>query len=135
GCRDGDPAGAVIACTPCKPQRAERQTAAAARQQGRAGRPHPDSHIIGLGGGKTTPPGTRNGSVMSGPPSEHSNSLLLIAATTILILTAQRYFQASTPRKSHSALADSEVAGRSTLVPAIPQSAQRHHPARPFQIP
>ncbi len=72
---------------------------------------------------------------MSGRPSEHSNGLLLIAATAILILTAQRYFQAGTPRKSHSALADSEVAGRSTLVPAISQSAQRHHPARPFQIP
>jgi membrane protein len=73
---------------------------------------------------------------MSGRPSEHSNGLLLIAATTILILTAQRYFfQASTPRKSHSALADPEVAGRTTLVPAISQSAQRHHPTSPFQIP
>jgi membrane protein len=72
---------------------------------------------------------------MSGRPSEHSNSLLLIAATTILILSAQRYFQTSTARKSHSALADSEVAGPSTLVPAISQSAQRHHPVRPFQIP
>ena len=72
---------------------------------------------------------------MSGRPSEHSNSLLLIPATTILILSAQRYFQTSTPRKSHSALADPEVAGRSTLVPAISQSAQRHHPTSPFQIP
>jgi membrane protein len=71
---------------------------------------------------------------MSGRP-EHSNSLLLIAATTILILTAQRYFQGNTPRKSPSALAVPEVAGRSTLGPAISQSAQRHHPTNPFQIP
>jgi membrane protein len=71
---------------------------------------------------------------MSGRPSEHSSSLLLIAATTILILTAQRYFQVSTPRKSRSALAVPEVAGRSSLGPAISQSAQRPHPTNPFQI-
>jgi membrane protein len=72
---------------------------------------------------------------MSGRPTEHSDSLLLIAATTILILTAQRYFQINKPRKSPSALADPEVTGRSTLGSAISQSAQRHHPTNPFQIP
>src|SRR5437667_3112803 len=71
---------------------------------------------------------------MSGRPSEHSNDLLLIAATTILILSAQRYFQASTPRKSHSALADPEVAGRSTLMPATSQPGHRQHPTSPLQI-
>jgi membrane protein len=72
---------------------------------------------------------------MPGRPSEHSNSLLLIAATTILILTAQRYFQASTPRKSRAALADPEVAGRNTLVPAISQPGDSQHPTSPIQIP
>jgi hypothetical protein len=32
---------------------------------------------------------------MSGRQSDHPDSMRLIAATTILILTAQRYFQAS----------------------------------------
>src|SRR6266567_4670774 len=126
--RRGDLDSAFIAGNARQPQTAERETGADAGHQGRAGRPDPDRRIIGLGGAKTTAPDTTNGSVMSGRPSEHSNGLLLIAATTILILSAQRYFQTSTPRKSHSALADSEVAGPTTLVPAISQSAQRHHP-------
>jgi membrane protein len=69
---------------------------------------------------------------MSGRPSEPSNSLLWIAATAILILTAQRYFQPSTPRKSHAALAD--PGGRSPLMPARLQSAQSHHRTSPLQI-
>jgi membrane protein len=72
---------------------------------------------------------------MSGRPSEHSKSLLLIAATTILILTAQRYFQASTPRKSHSGLAKPEAAGRGTLVPPTSESRDSRRPTNPFQIP
>jgi membrane protein len=67
---------------------------------------------------------------MSDRPSEPSNSLVWIAATAIL--TAQRYFQPSTPRKSHSALADPR--GRSPLMPARSQSAQSHHRTSPLQI-
>jgi membrane protein len=46
---------------------------------------------------------------MPGPRSEQTGNLLLIAATTILILTAQRYFQASKHRKPQPQLADQAV--------------------------
>src|SRR5258708_37717965 len=89
-----------------------------------------------MGGGKTTAPGTAKGRVMFGRRSEHSDSLLLVAATTLLILTARRYFQASAPRKSHSGLANSEVAGPGAFPRAISRSENsRQHPSSPFQIP
>ncbi len=73
---------------------------------------------------------------MFGRRSEHSDSLLLVAATTLLILTAQRYFQASTPRKSHSGLANSEVAGASAFPREISRSENSgQYPSSPFQIP
>ncbi len=72
---------------------------------------------------------------MPGQRSAPGDSLLLIAATTILILTAQRYFQTSRLGKSQSGLAIHEVGGRSAVVPTISQSAQRHSPTSPFQIP
>jgi membrane protein len=72
---------------------------------------------------------------MSGRSSEHSNSLLLIAATTILILTAQRYFQASTPRRSGPRLANSASMRSGDLVPEASQPGHGRLASSPFQIP
>jgi membrane protein len=72
---------------------------------------------------------------MFGRRSEHADSLPLIAATTMLILTAQRYFQASTARKSHAGPANSEPADRGTLIGGTSPPGQKHHPNNPFQIP
>jgi membrane protein len=72
---------------------------------------------------------------MSGRRSLHSDNLLLIAATTILILTAQRYFQAGTLRKSRSRPTNSQVARRGTFVRAISQPGHGRHRINPSQIP
>jgi len=72
---------------------------------------------------------------MSGRRSEHGDSLLLIAATTILILTAQRYFQASGLGKPHARLTNPEAARHGTFVRAISQPGHRQRPNSPFQTP
>jgi len=72
---------------------------------------------------------------MSGRPSEHSNGLLLIAATTILILTAQRYFQGNTPRRSDPRLANSASMRHGDLVPEASQPGHGRLASSPLQIP
>jgi membrane protein len=72
---------------------------------------------------------------MSGRPSEHSNSLLLIAATTILILTALRYFQASTPRRSDPRLANSASMRPVDLVREVSQPGHGRLASSSLQIP
>ena len=66
-------------------------------QQECSGRPDLDGNLIGVG--DDAAPAT-NGNLMSRGRFEHRDNLLLIAATTIVILTAQRYFQISTPLDS-----------------------------------
>src|ERR1700730_14748194 len=72
---------------------------------------------------------------MAGQRSEQTNNLLLIAATTILILTAQRYFQASTHPKSQPQSADPEVARRGSFGREISQPGRGRLSTNPFQIP
>jgi membrane protein len=72
---------------------------------------------------------------MSGRRSLHTDNLLLIAATTILILTAQRYFQANTLRKSQPQLTDPEVAPPGNFAREISQPGHGRLSSNPFQIP
>ena len=72
---------------------------------------------------------------MSGRPSEHSNSLLWIAAATILILTAQRYFQASTPRKSDPRLANPASMRPGDFLREASQPGHGRLASSPLQIP
>jgi membrane protein len=73
--------------------------------------------------------------MMSGGRSEQTNNLLLIAATTILVLTARRYFQANTLRKSDPQLANAAVTRPGNFAREIPQAGHGRPPANPFQIP
>ena len=72
---------------------------------------------------------------MSGRPSEHSNSLLWIAAITILILTAQRYFQASTPRKSDPRLVSPASMRPGDFLREASQPGHGRLARNPLQIP
>ena len=72
---------------------------------------------------------------MSGRRSEQTSNLLLIAASTILILTARRYFQASTLRKSDPQLADSAVAQPDSLARELSQHGHGRFSGNPLQIP
>ena len=72
---------------------------------------------------------------MSGRRSLHTDNLLLIAATTILILTAQRYFQANTLRKSQRQLTDPAVAPPDNFAREISQPGHGRLSSNPFQIP
>jgi membrane protein len=72
---------------------------------------------------------------MSGRRSEHTDNLLLIAATTLLILAAQRYFRATTPRKSAAQLANSVVAPRADFTHELAQHGRGRFSSTPLQIP
>jgi membrane protein len=72
---------------------------------------------------------------MSGERSEQTDNLVLIAATTILILTAQRYFQANTHRKSQPQSADPAAARRGGFGREISQPGHGRLSSNPFQIP
>jgi membrane protein len=72
---------------------------------------------------------------MSGRRSEPSGDLLLIAATTILILTAQRYFQATTSRKSDAQLASPALARPGNFTPELSQHGHGRFSGSPLQIP
>jgi len=113
---------------------AERKTSAA-RQQGRARRPDPDGDIIGLGGRETTAAGATNGRLMSGRRSLPSDNLLLIAATAILVLAAQRYLQASRPRKPHPDPSNSSVAQGGPFAREMAQPGHGRSSSNPLQIP
>jgi membrane protein len=72
--------------------------------------------------------------------SERPDDLLLIAATTILILTAQRYFQATASRKSEAPLASPvptspAVAQRTNFTPELSQHGHGRFSGNPLQIP
>ena len=69
---------------------------------------------------------------MSGRRSERSDSLLLIAATTILVLTAQRYFQASTTQKAAS---DPETARHGGFARELSEPGHGRLSDSPLQIP
>jgi membrane protein len=69
---------------------------------------------------------------MSGRRSDAADSLLLIAATAILVLTARRYFQASS---SPEAASEPAVAARNFVVPELAQRGRGRLSANPFQIP
>jgi membrane protein len=71
---------------------------------------------------------------MSDRRSQHNDNVLLIAATTILILTAQRYFQAKTPRRPDPQLA-SAAAARSGDVVEASQTGHGRHAGSPLGIP
>jgi membrane protein len=88
-----------------------------------------------LGGDPTTAPGTAAAGLMSGRRSEPSGDLLLIAATTILILTAQRYFQATTSRKSDAQLASPALARPGNFTPELSQHGHGRFSGSPLQIP
>jgi membrane protein len=62
--------------------------------------------------------------------SEHADNLLLIVATAILVLSAQRYFQASTTRKPQLA-----VSGPGTLPRELSQAGRGRFSGNPLQIP
>jgi len=72
---------------------------------------------------------------MSGRRSLHSDNLLLIAATTILILTAQRYFQGNTSRRSDPQLAHSTGMRPGDLVREASQPGHGRLASSPLQIP
>jgi membrane protein len=72
---------------------------------------------------------------MSGRRSEHTDNLLLIAAITILILTAQRYFQANTPRRSTAQRANSAAAPPTDLAREFRQHGHGRRASHPRQIP
>jgi membrane protein len=73
---------------------------------------------------------------MSGRRSEPSGNLLLIAATTILILTAQRYFQASTRPKSAPAPQTSPAVARpGDFTRELSQHGHGRLSSNPLQIP
>ena len=71
---------------------------------------------------------------MSGRRSQQSDNLLLIVATTILILTAQRYFQAS--RRSTNPEPDNFAAARSeSFRRELTQHGRGRHSSNPLRIP
>ena len=72
---------------------------------------------------------------MSGRRSLHTDNLLLIAATTILILTAQRYFQANTPRDPGPDPGDAAVAHGDAVLRELSQPGHGRHARNPLQIP
>jgi membrane protein len=72
---------------------------------------------------------------MSGRRSESTDNLLLIAATTILILTAQRYFQANTSRRSAAQLANSLAAPPADFAGELRQHGHGRRASHPLQIP
>jgi membrane protein len=72
---------------------------------------------------------------MSSHRSGHTDNLLLIAATTILVLSAQRYFQASTIRKSAPPGAHLAVARPGTLVRELSPARRGRFSGNPWQIP
>ena len=72
---------------------------------------------------------------MSGRRSEQTDNLLLIAATMILVLTARRYFQANTLRKSDPQLADSAVAQPDSFARELSQHGHGRFSGNPLQIP
>jgi membrane protein len=72
---------------------------------------------------------------MSGRRSEQTDNLLLIAATTVLILTAQRYFQASTHRKPQPQFAHPAVARPGEFGRESSQSGRGALSSNPFRIP
>jgi membrane protein len=88
-----------------------------------------------LGGDPTTAPGTADAGLMSGRRSEPSGDLLLIAATTILILTAQRYFQATASRKLDTQLASPALARPGNFTPELSQHGHGRFSGNPLQIP
>jgi membrane protein len=72
---------------------------------------------------------------MSGRRSEPADSLLLIAATTILILTAQRYFQATPPRQTRPYPTSSAAALPDHFAPELSQRGQERFSGNPLRIP
>jgi membrane protein len=72
---------------------------------------------------------------MSSRQSEPSDGLLLIAAATILILTAQRYFQATAFQKSDAPLASPAVARPHNVTPELSQHGHGRLSGSPLQIP
>jgi len=83
-----------------------------------------------LGGDKATASGAAHGSLMSGRRSGPSGDLILIAAATILILTAQRYFRSTAPRKSGARIANQSIAR-----PELSQHGHGRFSRSPLQIP
>jgi membrane protein len=71
---------------------------------------------------------------MSGPRSRHSDDLLLIAATTILILTAQRYFQASRQRANPD-FGNASATPSENFRRELAQHGRGRHSANPLRIP
>ena len=67
---------------------------------------------------------------MSGRRSGPSGDLILIAAATILILTAQRYFRSTAPRKSGARIANQSIAR-----PELSQHGHGRFSRSPLQIP
>jgi len=82
-----------------------------------------------LGGDKATASGAAHGSLMSGRRSGPSGDLILIAAATILILTAQRYFRSTAPRKSGARIANQSIAR-----PELSQHGHGRFSRSPLQI-
>jgi membrane protein len=71
---------------------------------------------------------------MSGPRSRHGDNLLLIAATTVLILTAQRYFQASRQGTS-PALGDVAAARPESFRRELTPHGRGRRSSNPLRIP
>ena len=72
---------------------------------------------------------------MPGHRSQHRDNLLLIAATTILVLSAQRYFQASSPQEAKLATATALWQRRDGCQRERAASGQRRHASNPLAIP